>query len=365
MIKFLDLKRINEKYIQDFKEEFDHFLDSGYYILGDGVKNFEKQYAEYCGVDHCIGVANGLDALTLIFRAYKELGMLKEGDEVIVPANTYIASALAITENNLKPVFVDPNPDTFLIDVEGVEKCITGKTKAILSVHLYGQLVDVSKLRECFGEILIIEDAAQAHGAVNSHGVKAGALGDAAGFSFYPTKNLGALGDGGAVTTDNSQLAEIISMLRNYGSEKKDVFKYKGINSRLDDIQARFLSVKLKDLDKQNKKRREIAGKYIKGINNPKITLPYWDGSDNHVFHQFVIKTEKRDKLRKYLLKNGIETAIHYPLPMFKQAAFKYYKNKNLELSQKLHAKIISLPVHNEYDVISKILFYINNVFIV
>jgi dTDP-4-amino-4,6-dideoxygalactose transaminase len=210
--------------------------------------------------------------------------------------------------------------------------------------------VDVSKLREYFGEILIIEDAAQAHGAVNMNGVKAGALGDAAGFSFYPTKNLGALGDGGAVTTDNSQLAEIISMLRNYGSEKKDIFKYKGINSRLDDIQARFLSVKLKDLDKQNKKRREIAGKYIKGINNPKITLPYWDGSDNHVFHQFVIKTKKRDELRKYLLKNGIETAVHYPKTIISQEAFKEDKYVNLLLNQKLHLEIVSLPINIRSD---------------
>ena len=244
MIKFLDLKKTNKEYEENLKNEFKNFLDSGYYILGDGVSKFEKEFADYCGVEHCIGVANGLDALTLIFRAYIELGILKEGDEVIVPANTYIASVLAITENRLVPVFVEPNPKTFLIEATNIAECITVKTRAILVVHLYGQLVDVDSIKELSSDLIVVEDSAQAHGAINEQGFKAGNLGHASGFSFYPTKNLGALGDGGAVTTKDNQLASTIFKLRNYGGIVRNENELRGVNSRLDDIQARFLSVK-------------------------------------------------------------------------------------------------------------------------
>ena len=346
MIKFLDLNKSNKKYENQLKKEFSDFLDSGYYILGEGVGKFEKEFAEYCGTKYCIGVANGLDSLTLIFRGYIELGLLKEGDEVIVPANTYIASVLAITENRLTPVFVEPNPDTFLIEAEEVKKSISSKTKAILVVHLYGQLVDVASIKEISNDLLIVEDSAQAHGAINSNNLKAGALGDSSGFSFYPTKNLGALGDGGAVTTNDSELAEVILKLRNYGGLIRNNNELKGINSRLDDIQARFLSVKLSDLENQNIRRREIAKKYITEIKTSNVLLPYWDLSVNHVFHQFVIKSENRDELQSYLLKNGVQTDIHYPVAITKQKCYSVYSDFNFPITFKLHEKMLSLPIY-------------------
>ena len=348
MIKFLNLNKSNKKYEAQLKEEFSNFLDSGYYILGEGVSKFENEFAKYCGTKRCIGVANGLDALTLIFRGYIELGLLSEGDEVIVPANTYIASVLAITENSLIPVFVEPNPNTFLIEASEIVKHITDKTKAIMVVHLYGQLVDVGSIKDISGDLLIVEDAAQAHGALNYKGVKAGNLGNASGFSFYPTKNLGALGDGGAVTTNNDKLADMISSLRNYGSKYKNIYEYKGVNSRLDDIQARFLSVKLSDLDKQNNRRQEIAKKYIKGINSPKVVAPLYDNSENHVFHQFVVKVENRDKFQEFLLKNGVQTDIHYPTAITKQQCYEEYGNMAFPVTFILHEEILSLPIYPE-----------------
>ena len=345
MIKFLDLKQVNARFEKELRDAFEDFLSSGRYILGDGVERFEEEYAGYCGVENCIGVGNGLDALTLIFRAYKELGILKDGDEIIVPAFTYIASVLAITENRLKPVFVEPNPDTFLMDLKDLERKLTTKTKAILVVHLYGQLVDVKSIRRLAGNLPIVEDAAQAHGAVSSLGLKAGALGDAAGFSFYPTKNLGALGDAGAVTTNNNELANIIRKLRNYGSSEKNNFEYKGINSRLDDLQARFLSVKLRYLDRMNNERRKTAQYYLENINNPEIKLPFCDGKDNHVFHQFVIRSKRQDKLIKYLQSNGIGIAIHYPKVIVDNKAFSEYVSVRLPVTRMLHEEILSLPI--------------------
>src|SRR5690606_29535357 len=301
-------------------------LDSGWYILGNSVKQFETEFAQYCGTKHCIGVANGLDALILIFRAYKELGILQNGDEVIVPANTYIASIIAILQNDLKPVLVDPNISTYNLNPIEIEKHVTERTKAILPVHLYGQLCEMEELSIIAQKhgLLVIEDAAQAHGA-SIDGKKAGNWSDAGAFSFYPGKNLGALGDGGAITTNSDELAQILYAIRNYGSHKKYQNDYIGINSRLDEIQAGFLSIKLKDLDKQNQKRREIAKRYLSEVNNPKITLPYYDCSDNHVFHLFVIRCEQRDQLQDFLRQQGIETLIHYPIAPHKQKAMYDY----------------------------------------
>jgi dTDP-4-amino-4,6-dideoxygalactose transaminase len=362
MIKFLDLKKSNEKYESQLKTEFSNFLESGYYILGEGVSKFEKEFANYCGTKYCIGVANGLDALTLIFRAYIELGLLYEGDEVIVPANTYIASVLAITENKLVPVFVEPNLNTYLIEADEIERKISKKTKAILIVHLYGQLVNVESIKMISKDLLIIEDSAQAHGAINSEGVKAGNIGDASAFSFYPTKNLGALGDGGAVTTNDDVLAEVIFKLRNYGGVVRNQNELKGINSRLDDVQARFLSVKLEDLDNQNKRRQKIAEMYISGISNNNVELPHWDKSDNHVFHQFVIKTSKRDELQMYLLDNGVQTDIHYPRAITKQKCYSEYFDLEFPITFKLHKEILSLPIYPELldEEIERIISLIN-----
>ncbi|MCK5825178.1 MAG: DegT/DnrJ/EryC1/StrS family aminotransferase [Ichthyobacteriaceae bacterium] len=349
MIKFLDLKKSNKKYEEQLKLAFNNFIDSGYYILGNGVTNFENEFASYCGTKHCIGVANGLDALTLIFRGYIEMGLLKKGDEVIVPANTYIASVLAISENDLVPVFVEPNAYTYLVEASEIKKHFTEKTKAILVVHLYGGLVEVEEIRKIVStKTLIVEDSAQAHGSISSEGLKAGNLGNASGFSFYPTKNLGALGDGGAVTTNDLQLANTILKLRNYGGIVRNVNEIKGINSRLHDIQARFLSVKLNDLENLNSRRREIAKQYIKGINNIKVDLPLWDKSNNHVFHQFVIKSEFRNELKDFLFKNGVQTDIHYPTAITKQGAFTEYSDLEFPITFMLHSKILSLPIYPE-----------------
>ncbi|RZK09795.1 MAG: DegT/DnrJ/EryC1/StrS family aminotransferase, partial [Flavobacterium sp.] len=312
MIKFLDLHKINLQYEEALQEKFNSFLEKGWYVLGDEVKAFEKQFADYCGTKHCIGVGNGLDALVLIFKALIQLGKLQKGDEVIVPANTYIASILAILEADLIPVLVEPNEHTFNIDADLISKAITHKTKAVLAVHLYGQLADMEAIDEIAVQhnLLVIEDAAQSHGA-ESQGKRAGCISYAAGFSFYPGKNLGALGDAGAVTTNDDELAKMISSLRNYGSETKYQNDFVGINSRLDEIQASFLSVKLPCLDKENDIRRRIARRYLSEIKNHKIALPFYDGSQNHVFHLFVIRTEKRDDLQNYLAENGIQTQIH------------------------------------------------------
>ena len=316
-------------------------------MLGDQVKSFEQNLSQYIGSPNAIGVANGLDALRLIFNAYLELGQLKVGDEVIVPANTYIASVLAITDNRLKPVFAEPDIADYNLDIAKLEALITPRTKAIMVVHLYGQtcwsdeLVALAKKYD----LKIIEDNAQAIGA-EWKGVKTGNLGDAAGFSFYPGKNLGALGDGGAVTCKDALLAKTIRTLANYGSEEKYINKYQGLNSRLDEIQAAVLDVKLKYIDTDNEKRRKIAERYCAEITNPKITLPQMlAGSKEHVWHLFVIRTAKRDQLQKYLLENGVQTLIHYPIPPHKQKAYKYYNHLSFPITEKMHAEVLSLPI--------------------
>jgi len=350
MIKFLDLKKINEPYEAAFQEKLKSVLESGWYILGNEVKAFETNFAVYCGTKHCIGVGNGFDALVLIFKGYIQLGKLQKGDEVIVPANTYIASILAILEAGLIPVLVEPKLETYNIDPDLILEKITSKTKAILVVHLYGQLAEMDVINEMahLNNLLVIEDAAQSQGANSDFG-KSGNVSDAAAFSFYPGKNLGALGDGGAVTTSDDALAKVIQSLRNYGSEKKYYNDYIGVNSRLDEMQAAFLNVKLPNLDEENNARKAIAKRYLSEIKNDKITLPFWDLSNNHVFHLFVIRTQNRDELQQYLLENGIQTIIHYPIPPHKQKAFSIetsgWNNLSFPITEKTHSEVLSLPM--------------------
>lgn len=346
MIQFLNLKKINSNYRKELTQEFTKFLDSGWYILGDRVKLFETEFADYCQVKHCIGVANGLDALVLIIRAYKELGRLKEGDEIIVPANTYIASIMAITENRLIPVLVEPDVNSYTIDVTKIEENITSRTKAILPVHLYGQLCDMTAITVIAKKynLLIIEDSAQSHGAV-LNGIKSGNLGDASGFSFYPGKNLGALGDAGAITTNDSELASALNSLRNYGSEKKYFNNIQGVNSRLDELQAGVLSIKLKYLQFETEIRRRIANAYLVGINNSNLILPLCNNHDSHVWHLFVIRTSNRDKFQQFLLDNGIQTVIHYPVPPHKQSAYKSMNSLSYPITEEIHNTVISIPL--------------------
>ncbi len=347
MIKFLDLHKVNARFEAEFKNQFQQFLDSGYYILGKGVSTFETNYANYCGTKHCIGVSNGFDALVLIFKGYIALELLKKGDEVIVPANTFIASVLAILEAGLVPVFVEPDVDTFNINPSEIEQHVSTKTKAILVVHLYGQLAEMEAIQTIANShnLLLIEDAAQAHGAENIKGKRAGDLGDSAAFSFYPAKNLGALGDGGAITTNNEALATIIKQLRNYGTVSKYENERLGVNNRLDEIQALFLDVKLKQLDTDNTRRQTIAKGYLKGIVNDKITLPFYDDSNNHVFHQFVVLVEDRTAFIDYLKKEGVEASIHYPIAPHKQKALQQYNNLKLPITEHIHKHCVSLPI--------------------
>lgn len=345
-IPFLDLKKINNRFLPEISEAIANVLDSGWYLQGNANKSFEDNYARYIGTKHSIGCANGLDALYLIFRAYLELGLLKPGDEVIVPANTYIASILAISDNGLTPVLVEPSLQTFQIDPDKIEEAITPKTKAILIVHLYGQNAYTEKIGQICKthNLLLIEDNAQAHGCLYQ-GRKTGSLGNAAGHSFYPGKNLGALGDGGAVTTDDPLLAETVRALANYGSQRKYVFRYKGRNSRLDEIQAAVLDVKLKHLDDDNAKRKDVAKKYIEGIKNPDIILPHVENWDSHVFHIFPIMTKNREALQKYLADNGVQTLIHYPIPSHKQQCYKEWADRIYPVTEKIHAEELSLPI--------------------
>ena len=407
MIKFLDLQKINLAYQQEIEERLLKVYRSGWYLLGDEVKNFETNYARYIGTKHCIGVANGLDALRLILKAYIEMGIMAEGDEVIVPANTYIASILAITDNRLKPVLVEPDINTYNLDISLVEQRITEKTKAIMIVHLYGQCAYTEKIGELCNKynLKLIEDNAQAagcrfapqphtspqpsptspqpsplgegeRGGVLAHlisrnatevpseyppfrglgGQRTGSLGDAAGHSFYPGKNLGCLGDGGAVTTDNDELAAVVRSLANYGSGKKYVFEYQGLNSRLDEIQAAVLDVKLKYLDADNEKRREVAKYYIENIKHQDIILPSLNspfkglpageaGLGGHVFHLFVIRTARRDKLQQYLTDNGVQTLIHYPIPPHKQNCYAEWNELSFPITEKIHKEVLSLPI--------------------
>jgi len=347
MIKFLDLQKINAPYQEQFQDKMKLVLDEGWFILGDEVKAFERDYAQYCGTNYCIGVGNGLDALVLIFKAYMQLGKLQKGDEVIVPANTYIASILAVLQADLVPVLVEPELETYNLNPNLITAKITSKTKAVLAVHLYGQLAQMSAINTIANQhhLLVIEDAAQAHGAISKAKLKAGNLSNAAAFSFYPGKNLGALGDAGAVATNDEALAKVIFSLRNYGSEKKYHNEYIGINSRLDELQAAFLNVKLPNLDFENDRRKAIAKRYLSEIKNNKIVLPSWDLSDNHVFHLFVIRTENRLELQDYLLKNTIETMIHYPIPPHQQKALATWNSLSFPITEKIHKEVLSLPM--------------------
>lgn len=346
MIPFLDLKGINAQYRAELMQACTRVIDSGWYIQGNEHKEFEKEFAAYCGTKYAIGVANGLDALILILRAYKEMGVMSDGDEVIVPSNTYIASILAISQNNLVPVLVEPDICTYLIDPEKIEAKITSKTKAILPVHLYGQTCEMDKINEIAKKynLKVIEDSAQSHGAYFGD-KRSGNLGDASGFSFYPGKNLGALGDGGAVSTNDDKLAQAVRALGNYGSHKKYENLYKGINSRLDEIQSAMMRVKLKYLDEETQKRQEIATYYLQNIKNKNIVLPTITCKDHHVWHLFVIRTQKRDELQKYLADNGIQTLIHYPIPPHKQVAYREWNNESYPISEQIHSEVLSLPI--------------------
>ena len=352
-IPFLDLKEVNMLYFNEYEKAFDRVLNSGWFILGKEVEAFENEFADYCDVKHCIGVGNGLDALHLILRAY-DIG---EGDDVIVPSNTYIATWLAVSYAGAKVVPVEPDIITYNIDPELIEEKITDKTKLIIAVHLYGQACDMDPINALAKKynLKVIEDSAQAHGALYK-GKKAGSLGDASGFSFYPGKNLGALGDGGAVTTNDDDLAKRIRLLRNYGSEKKYYNQVKGYNSRLDELQAAFLRVKLKYLDQENQKRREIAQYYCENIQHPDIILPNSKNISlftspfflSHVWHQFVIRSKNRDELQKYLADYGIQTMIHYPIPPHKQKAYQGMKKLELPISEKIHREVLSLPISSK-----------------
>lgn len=346
MIEFLSLKAVNAQYQQELKDACSRVIDSGWYIMGNELTQFETEFAAYCGVKHAIGVANGLDALILVLRAWKELGKLKAGDEVIVQANTYIASVLAITENDLVPVLVEPDADTYNLDLALVRAAITPNTKAILPVHLYGQLSPMPELMGMAKEydLLVLEDCAQAHGA-EIGGKRAGNWGDAAGFSFYPGKNLGALGDAGAVTTNNDELAQTLKALRNYGSHKKYENLYQGVNSRLDEIQAAMMRVKLPYLEKETARRQEIARLYRAGINNPLVTLPHVETESAHVWHLFVVRTEVRESMQQWLTEQGVQTLIHYPIPPHKQQAYPQLQDYQLLLTEQIHQQVLSLPM--------------------
>lgn len=346
MIKFLDLEKVTASHGDEINEAVTRVVNSGWYLQGKENEQFEKDYAEYIGTKYCVGCANGLDALIWIFRAYVEMGVMKPGDEVIVPANTYIASILAISENGLVPVLVEPDMDTYQIDPERIEEAITPKTKSILIVHLYGQCAYTDKIGELCKKynLKLVEDNAQAHGC-RFNGRRTGSLGDAAGHSFYPGKNLGALGDAGAVTTDNEELAKVVRAVANYGSTKKYVFKYIGRNSRLDEVQAAVLDVKLKHLEADNERRKQVAEMYIKGITNPAVVTPKVTDRDSHVFHIFPILTEKRDELQKYLADNGVQTIIHYPIPPHKQECYREWNDRSYPLTEKIALQELSLPI--------------------
>lgn len=347
MIKFLDLKKINQQYSEDLKKAASEVIDSGWYLLGGHVKSFEEKLSEYLNVKYVIATSNGLDSLSLILRAYIELGVLKENDEIIVPANTYIATVLAITNNRLKAVLVEPDIKTYNLDISLVEKYITPKTRAVMPVHLYG--------RSCWSEELealakkydlkVIEDNAQAIGA-KWNGIHTGALGDSAANSFYPAKNLGALGDAGAITTNDRKLAEAARAIANYGSHKKYFNNYRGCNCRMDEIQAAFLNIKLDHLNNENNIRRELAGIYLRNINNKYVNIPDRPRKiEEHVWHLFVIQCPERERLQKYLYENEIQTLIHYPVPLFKQYAYKKWNDMKFPVTEKIHNQALSLPL--------------------
>lgn len=348
VVKFLDLKKINDRFAHQIKEAIESTVESGWYLKGKETEGFEKNYAEFIGTEYAIACGNGLDALTLILLAYKELGILKDGDEVIVPANTYIASILAITRAGLTPILVEPDPATLQLDPNLIEGNVGDKTKAILLVHLYGQNAYTGKIGEICRKhnLKLIEDNAQAHGA-KFKGRRTGSLGDAAGHSFYPGKNLGALGDAGAVTTNDPKLAETVRALGNYGSEKKYVFNMKGLNSRIDELQAAILNVKLPMVDADNKRRRDIAKRYMAEIKNPQIGLPNYSMEEDNVFHIFpvFVNPEERGSFQEFLKEKGIETLIHYPIPPHKQLAYKEWNDKEFPITESIHASEVSIPI--------------------
>ena len=396
MIKFLDLQKINAQYADELKAAASRVIDSGWYLLGNELKTFEQHLAEYIGVKHAIGVANGLDALRLILRAYMEMGIIQEGDEVIVPANTYIASILAISDNRLKPVLVEPDINTYNLDISLIEQHITERTKAIMVVHLYGRVCWSEELEALANKynLKIIEDNAQAIGAEFAPqppkgevvtdasnlselsdsksfspfrglgGKKTGALGDAAGFSFYPGKNLGALGDAGAITTNDDTLAETVRALANYGSKHKYVHEYQGLNSRMDEIQAAMLDVKLQYLDRETDHRRKIASYYLENIKHSEIILPIVSNWNTHVFHLFPIRTAKRDDLQKYLTANGVQTLIHYPTPPHLQKCYPEFSTKEYPVTELIHNQELSLPMSGvmEWDEVKRVVEVINRI---
>ena len=389
MIKYLDLKRINACYDVEIRNAISRVLDSGWYLCGEATRQFEEHYAQYIGTRHCIGVANGLDALTLILRAYMEMGVMHEGDEVIVPANTYIASILAITENRLKPVLVEPSPDTLQIDDSLIEQAITERTRAIMIVHLYGRCAYTDRIGDICRRhnLKLIEDNAQAHGCRAPHwGALTGSLGSAAGHSFYPGKNLGALGDAGAVTTDDDELADVVRALGNYGSHQKYVHDYQGRNSRIDELQAAILDVKLRHLDADNQRRKEIAARYEREISNEQVTCllaasekPFLSQREavslnrDCVYHIFPVFSPRRDELRRYLLDNGVETQIHYPIPPHQQRCYQInsplssvssssLSSLSLPITERIHREELSIPCHQALtdDDVSRIISLLN-----
>ena len=346
-MQFLDLKKITQQYADEIHEAVSRVTDSGWYLQGKENELFEQEYSSFIGTKYCVGCANGLDALTLIYRAYIELGLLQAGDEVIVPANTYIASILAITENGLVPVLVEPKAETLEIDEEQIERHLTERTRSIMIVHLYGRCAYTNRIGEICSKhgLLLVEDNAQAHGCRTADGRRTGSIGDAAGHSFYPGKNLGALGDGGAVTTNNQQLADTVRILANYGSSRKYVFKYAGRNSRLDELQAAVLRVKLAHLDDDNSHRSKVAQRYIDNIKNPLICLPETMYEGGNAFHLFPVFCERRDELQQYLHDNNVQTLIHYPIPPHKQECYSDWNAMSLPITEQLHRQELSLPI--------------------
>ncbi len=346
MIKFLDLKKINAQYKSELSAAINKVIDSGWYVLGDEVKKFESSFASYCGTKHAVGVASGLDAINLVLRSWKELGYLNDGDGVIVPANTFIATALAITENNLVPIFVDPNERTQNISLQGIESNYSDKVKAIIPVHLFGRAAPMDEICDFAAQksLLVLEDCAQAHGA-QIKGKKVGNFGDAAAFSFYPGKNLGALGDAGIITTNDLVLRETLLKIRNYGSLKKYEHELRGVNSRLDEIQAAILNVKLPYLENEIISRRNVANYYLENITNKHIVLPHQSILQENVWHLFVIQCEHSDLLQSYLYENEVESLVHYPTPIFEQNCYKEYSDEELPITKKLSKRILSLPI--------------------
>lgn len=342
MIKFLDLKKLNERFEPEFEDKFNNLLKSGTYLLGNENANFLNKFAQFCGTKFAVGVGNGYDAIKLILKAYNFV----EGDEIIVPANTFIATILAVSEVGCKPVLVEPDIDIYNINPDLIEEKITTKTKAIIAVHLYGQTAEMDKIQQLAKKhkLKVIEDSAQAHGAIYN-GKRVGNLGDASAFSFYPSKNLGCLGDGGAVTTNDEELYHKIIALANYGSDKKYHHIYKGVNSRLDELQAGILDVKLKHLDSDNVKRREIAKFYLENIKNDKIILPKVHNENSHVWHIFAIRTSNRDALKSFFEERGIQTLIHYPIPSHKQGAYTEFVKISYPVTEEIHKTILSLPI--------------------